>query len=271
MATLEIPVEYIAFAHEAQTNQAAYPDAKAWARDYARKFYHEISNTPGFLPIYKTLLAMSASAASLAQPSVSAFPEGKTPIAYPPGKAQALAKGKTPVAQTKAKTHPTFETSFNEQFENALLSIESYDDLNLWARAEATRMYWVFERQTKWKVLYDAIFDRAMGIIHTHTENTQVSNAASTSPSVFAEDNAPTDAEEKAGRNQLNQVLYKEFDLWWDAFQAEAEEDTDKKAPSAEDRFSWHAAKVLSKKTDLPVDDLVPVVGAWLQGRLAAE
>lgn len=237
MATLEIPVEYIAFAHEAQTNKAAYPDAKAWARDYARKFYHEISNAPGFLPIYKTLLAME------------------------------------PVAQSKAKakTYPTFEANFNEQFENALLSIESYDDLNLWARAEATRMYWVFERQTKWKVLYDAIFDRAMGIIHTHTENTQVSNAASTSPSVFAEDNAPTDAEEKAGRNQLNQVLYKEFDLWWDAFQAEAEEDTDKKAPSAEDRFSWHAAKVLSKKTDLPVDDLVPVVGAWLQGRLEAD
>ncbi len=227
MATLaeNIPTEFLTFAQEAQSNRASFSDAKSWARVYARKFYHEVDDTPGFLPIYNTLLKIADAPA-------------------------------TPAA--------SFEENFDEEFEKALLSVEAYPDLDKWARAEANRMYHVFDRQTKWKQIYDTIFNTALEYI----QRSSSSNAAP-APATFAEDGRPTDAEEKEGRHQLNVFLHKQFDLWWDAFVAEAEEDTAKKAPSAEHRFCLHSAKLLSKKTDLPVKELALIVGAWLHDQLA--
>jgi hypothetical protein len=60
----------------------------------------------------------------------------------------------------------------------------------------------------------------------------------------------------------MNAVLFGEYSKWWDAFEAEAEEQND--GYSAADRFSWHAAKILSRKTGLGPSEIQPVVGAWL-------
>lgn len=247
--TMNIPTEFLAFAQEAREAQESFPDAKSWARAFARKFYHEVSDTPGFLPIYNTLLSLS---------------------------------NETPEQQI---AHLNFEDNFDAEFEKALTTIDHYGDLDTWARAEANRIYHVFDRQTKWKVIYDSILEKAYEYIHLaeEQEQEQRSNRRSTSSNhgstssnaaaapVFAEDDEPTEAEQKEGRNQLNRILHREFENWWDAFVAEAEEDSSKKAPSAEDRFCLHAAKVLEKKTGIDREELKPVVGAWLQAKLEAE
>jgi hypothetical protein len=82
----------------------------------------------------------------------------------------------------------------------------------------------------------------------------------------FAKDGKCTDAEFKKGKNKLNAFMHSEYSTWWDAFEAEANEDTDPDSPSAEERFSDHCAKKLSSKTGLSRSSLSAVVGAWLSG-----
>lgn len=244
VAVYNIPTEFLEFAQEARDAQASFADVKDWARTFARKFYHDVSTTPGFLPIYNTLLSIS----------------NQTP------------------EQTVA--HANFEDNFDEEFDKALTTIQKYDDMEKWVRAEANRIYHVFDRQTKWKVIYDAINDATIDMLgggdgeHSgrfEEDASSSSNNRSNAAPVFADDDEPTEAEKKEGRNQLNRVLHREFNNWWDAFVAEADEDTKKRAPSAEDRFCLHAAKVLEKKTGIDREELKPVVGAWLQAKLEAD
>jgi hypothetical protein len=72
-----------------------------------------------------------------------------------------------------------------------------------------------------------------------------------------------TAAESRLARAELNKILYSEHSKWWDSFVAEARDDEDDSA-TASDRFSWHCAKILSRKTDLSQDELAVVVAAWL-------
>ena len=68
------------------------------------------------------------------------------------------------------------------------------------------------------------------------------------------------------GRSQFNKFLLSEFEIWYSAFEAEAEDEgTD--SPSAASRWAYHCAKKLSR-TGLAVDALVPVVEAWLYTHL---
>ena len=73
------------------------------------------------------------------------------------------------------------------------------------------------------------------------------------------------------GRAKLNSILFREYALWWDAFVEEVAEDV-KGAASATDRFSYHCARIISRKTGLRDDVVAPVVGAWLieKGAVAA-
>ena len=66
------------------------------------------------------------------------------------------------------------------------------------------------------------------------------------------------------GRTYFNKLLFAEFENWYSAFEAEAEEDD---GPSAASRWTYHCAKKLSR-TGLSVDSLVPVVEAWLNQHL---
>ncbi len=69
----------------------------------------------------------------------------------------------------------------------------------------------------------------------------------------------------REGRTQLNRFLYGEFEKWWSAFEAEAVEDMEEDAPSAESRFAWHCAKILNRRTGIRVDHIQPVVEGWLE------
>lgn len=66
------------------------------------------------------------------------------------------------------------------------------------------------------------------------------------------------------GRSQFNKFLFSEFETWYSAFEAEADEDD---GPSAASRWVYHCAKKLSR-TGLSVESLVPVVEAWLNQHL---
>jgi len=65
------------------------------------------------------------------------------------------------------------------------------------------------------------------------------------------------------GRSQFNKFLFSEFETWYSAFEAEAEDE----GPSAASRWAYHCAKKLAR-TGLAVDALVPVVEAWLNTHL---
>jgi len=70
----------------------------------------------------------------------------------------------------------------------------------------------------------------------------------------------PLNAERK-GRSQFNKILFSEFENWYSAFEAEADEDEG--GASAASRWVYHCAKKLSR-TGLSVESLTPVVEAWL-------
>ncbi len=72
------------------------------------------------------------------------------------------------------------------------------------------------------------------------------------------------DSEFKQGQRMLNKMIYSEYNKWFSAFQDEAEEDGSENAMTAEERFEWHCAKILSRKTDIPADVIIPVIGAWI-------
>jgi len=72
------------------------------------------------------------------------------------------------------------------------------------------------------------------------------------------------DSEWSEGRSQFNKILFSEFENWYSAFEAEADEEG---GASAASRWVYHCAKKLSR-TGLSVDALVPVVEAWLNEHL---
>lgn len=84
---------------------------------------------------------------------------------------------------------------------------------------------------------------------------------------IFTADGEITNAEWEYGRKQFNSILFREYDRWFDAFVAEAEEDVEGFGWSGEERFARHCAQILSKKVGLRDSDLVPVVNAWLYER----
>lgn len=87
----------------------------------------------------------------------------------------------------------------------------------------------------------------------------------SSSNAAFVEDGEQTQAEINKGHNMLHNIIMKEYNTWYEAFHEEAEEDDDKDAMTADERFQWHCAKVLSRKTDIRAKDIYPVIGAWIQ------
>lgn len=73
-----------------------------------------------------------------------------------------------------------------------------------------------------------------------------------------------------AGRSQFNRLLLEEFDTWYSAFEAEADEDFANDAPSADSRWIYHCANKLHSRTGLSSSAIVPVIEAWLTEHLAA-
>ncbi len=68
------------------------------------------------------------------------------------------------------------------------------------------------------------------------------------------------DEEAHAGRIAMDRILFKQYREWFAAFKEEEDDEF-----SAEDRFSWHCAKILSNNTGLDREMCQTVVGGWLE------
>jgi len=151
---------------------------------------------------------------------------------------------------------------------------QSYDgkDLKAWARAEASRYYHEVDNATPFAQTYSSLCDFA-DIMMTKQEalrpltprqSVTALQRDQNIVSLFVADGDQTSAETRLGRATLNRILFREHSRWWSAFVAEADEDTDRNAPSASDRFSWHCAKILGRQTGLRQSEIAEVVAAWL-------
>jgi hypothetical protein len=161
-----------------------------------------------------------------------------------------------------------------EQVVKFLLSVaDSYDPaqhtLKDWCRAQSRRFYHEVNKEVGFLQVYDALM-----IYHTETANAKKAEPApapaparlaadASLANVFAADGELTEAEERMGRAQLNKILFREHERWWSAFVCEAEDDEDDSA-TASDRFSYHCARIISRKTGLRDDLIAPLVAAWL-------
>ena len=86
-------------------------------------------------------------------------------------------------------------------------------------------------------------------------------------PQTSANECDPTFAEECVGKAKFYSFLYREFDLWYSAFEVEVEEQG---GDSAECRWVWQTAQKLSKSTGMSMNYLAPVLNTWLTKRLDA-
>ena len=164
--------------------------------------------------------------------------------------------------RSNVSSTPTYSQKLNAFVASAWSKYDAQEmSLSTWARAHTRVFYHEMGGSIPFATLYSQFMNYA-----TEASAPAPAAVATRTPlrtAVFAEKGKPTVAENKAGASQLNAILYGQYSTWWDAFVAEAEEDTEEDI-CAHERFSLHCAKVLSKKTGIPVDSLVPVVDGWL-------
>jgi hypothetical protein len=239
-------------------------DDKSWARHYARQFYHNISQKPGFLPVYNALLS-----------ALKSYQEVK--------KEEEKVSNKKEV-ESSSNTKPKKEKFDTEAFiKDALGHIEDFNDETEWARSYARQLFHHLDRKTPFLELYNKLlnaFDKEFQEDNISIESEEdeddeeylpYQHKKKSSSNTFAKDGDQTDAERKQGKYMLNKVLCKEYNDWYDAFQAE-EQDELKHAhnngqgevESGEERWIHYASKVLSRKTNIPTQTVKPVVEAWL-------
>ena len=157
---------------------------------------------------------------------------------------------------------PRVDTSFANQFTafapKAWTSYKKGADLPTWAREHA-RVFYHEVAPVPFLQVYHALLGFAT-TMQTYGQTPAAPRGRQTA-GVRAEQTAAESR--RCCRAELNKILYSEHSKWWDSFVAEAYDDEDDSA-TASDRFSWHCAKILSRKTDLSQDDLATVVAAWL-------
>jgi hypothetical protein len=177
----------------------------------------------------------------------------------------------TTVHNSFTRNFATFAPTAWENYQNGM-------ELKDWARAETRRYYHEVEKTTSFPTTYYSLITFADAMLSQQEEG-QVrgrsrSRTVQTAPRAlerdqalaanFTADGQQTAAEQRMARGQLNRTLFREYSRWWDAFVAEAAEDTERGAPSASDRFSWHCAKMISRQTGIRSELVAPVVAAWV-------
>jgi hypothetical protein len=128
-----------------------------------------------------------------------------------------------------------------------------------WCRTQARAFY----HTLKTPVEFVGLYSHCLKYLEARTTS-QKKASVEKKEVVFAKDGSCTDAEFTHGRSQLNAILNREYSLWWDAFVDEENEDYEKDAPSADDRFALHCGKMLASKTGIPLEMTASVVNAWL-------
>ena len=162
----------------------------------------------------------------------------------------------TPVMKSDSETERFLSSAWNS-YDSSVLP------LNVWAREEARRFYHSVSKDKKFADVYNMLmeFGSTMSVAVKPVPETLKDAPLA---KLFVADGEMTDAEWKMGRADLNKILFREHTHWWSAFVEEAREDKEAGAPSASDRFSYHCARIISRKTGLKDNVVAPIVAAWL-------
>ncbi len=278
VSTSNVSINYT-FLQNALQSVNRYTDEKAWARHFAREYFHEVNNKPGFLPVYNALLN-----------ALKTLNEEK--------KKEETSNKKVNKKESSSNTKPKKEKFDVEAFiKDALENMDDFNTPQEWARSYARQLFHELDRKTPFIELYnsllnefDKVYDPEKPIEEDYDENDgyippfnneeedeeylPYQHKKKSSSNTFAEDGNQTDAERKQGKYMLNKVLCKEYNDWYDAFQEEAREELvhsknngQGEVESGDQRWIHFASKVLSRKTNIPVQTVKPVVEAWLMER----
>lgn len=143
-------------------------------------------------------------------------------------------------------------------------------DVGSWARGEARFFHHEVNPNVPFALTYSVLVKYHADMRDGHTQVSESTRSQRATQQAAQAQATATHAE--AGQKSLNRLFHYEYNRWWDAFEieaAEAEGTTDEM--SATDRFSLHCARILRAKTGLPVDQITPVVEAWLIEKGQAE
>jgi hypothetical protein len=263
---------------------------ESWARQEARTYFHIAARQYPFVRIYSALVRYA---------NVQIGLQEQRNVSAPPAEALLVNCGRTrhSVKPTTAtirvtKSPEVYEKKLEAFAQTAWTRYNSQTtDIANWARQEARDFYHLcngaYPFISAWRKLSEygetcaADEDRAeqrQEVAAKATRDFRKTSEARTTRSTqvptierdanlvtpFVEDGQQTAAEERAGRAELNRILFREHTIWWDAFEAEAAEDMEEHAADATDRFSWHCARLISRRTGLRQEIILPVVGAWL-------
>ena len=153
-----------------------------------------------------------------------------------------------------------YPQQFQKFASHALSTYDTYDNAYHWSNSQAKRFLTVMKNCPYPQSSVAADLRKLSEKSATNYAQEEVVEA---SPATFAADNDPTYAELALGKAQFNAFLFKEYDTWFPAFEAEAE-DEGAAVDTADYRWTFQTAKKLSKRVGLSMNYLQAVIGAWL-------
>ena len=220
--------DFDSMAQEALASLKHFTDESTWARATARNFFHQFNATTPFVTIYKKLLHYADLKVAEDEHSEGSWNSDDD---------SNLANGEVGTTAPQAKRSSAWEDE-SEHDDDESYETESEDE------SEADE---------------ESEYEESEADDETLTYTSDESMDESTEP-LFTAPGKPTKAETDAGRQAMNCILFKEYRNWFAAFKEEEDDEF-----SAEDRFSWHCAKILNQKTGLDREMCQTVVGGWLE------
>ena len=166
-----------------------------------------------------------------------------------------------PASKTRSTRVPARSAAANEYPSNfqtfasaALATVGTYDNIHHWSNSQANRFVAAMK-----SCPYTAA-EVAADLRKTYSHFEEKKAELEADPHLFTANGDATMAEAALGKAQFNTFMFKEFDLWFSAFEAEAAE----LGTSAQECWTFQTAKKLSKRTGLSMTYLTAVIGAWL-------
>ena len=159
----------------------------------------------------------------------------------------------SPKLQMSAKAQ--YPSYFQDFATSVLSTAGTYDNIHHWSNSQAKYFFRLMANcpYTQAEVASDLrtsyyAFEKTKAELRATARASHASHAS-------------VDADPKMAKAAgIYPFLYKEFDLWFSAFEAEAEEE----GTSAEDCWTYQTAKKFSKRTGLSMPYLTAVISKWL-------
>lgn len=297
-----ITPEFLSFLEKVKSNRKDFADVKEWARANARTYFHEVSEEPGFLPIYNALLSFNNEAKDI--PPFSTREEVISKKAtLTVGEKRYMDAIKANKATPLTSSSKIRVMTIAEIYAESSSDIKHFDSVESWARATARNYFHQLGGKTKFLDIYLPLLDLAYDDLEngsdfdsdsscedhddassaTEEEDDADDSTYMTESSEESEDESLADDEENEMDDDSCCEEYDAGQLVKDGAQTSAEIALGRKIVNkvlykeynewysafeeeedGENGFVWHCAKILSKKYEMPAEDCALIVQAWL-------